>query len=130
MTPIGRHSKGVAESGVGTESRSADEHFLLSHVLEKAVCVDQLCVMNLICLELVVRRLVLLKEAHSNNPSHPNFEGAEHWLGLGERRAGVLIPPRVVSSRCLACRRGDRRSEGADEGERREEVGEGAEVRR
>ena len=92
-TPITRHSRWVVESGVGTESRSAHEHFLLSHVIEKACVFDQVNAMNLACLELVMRRLALLEEAHGANPSHPNFEGSEHWLGLGEKRAGALIPP-------------------------------------
>ena len=92
-TPIMRHSKWTAESGVGGESRSAHEHFLLSHIIEKACVYDQLNIMNCSCIELVVRRMILLEEAHSINAQHPNFEGAEHWLGLGERRAGVLIPP-------------------------------------
>ena len=46
-------------------------------------------------MELVLRRMVLLEEAHSVNAGQPNFDGAEHWLGLGERRGGVLIPPEL-----------------------------------
>ena len=95
-TPVARHSKWVSESGIGAESRSAHEHHFLSHTLEKMVTVDQLCAKNLVAAELLVRRLVLLEEAHSTNPVHPSFEGAEHWLGLGERKAGVLVPPALA----------------------------------
>ena len=89
------HSKWVSESGVGADSRSAHEHSILSHILEKAVVIDWLNVVSLVCLEIVGRRLILLEEAHAMDPSQPSFEGWEHWLGLGERRAGILIPPEL-----------------------------------
>ena len=104
-TPLHRHGKWVAESGVGADSRSAHEHSILSHVVEKAITIDQLNVVNLVSLEIVVRRLILLEEAHSVDPGAPSFEGWEHWLGLGERRAGVLIPPEL--SRHVARKVGD-----------------------
>ena len=104
-TPLLRHSRWVSESGVGADSRSGHEHSILSHILEKAVCIDQLNVVNLVSLEIVVRRLVLLEEAHSIDPGQPSFEGWEHWLGLGERRAGILVPPEL--SRHVARKVGD-----------------------
>ena len=104
-TPLLRHGKWVAESGVGADSRSAHEHSILSHVLEKSMVVDQLNVVNLVSMEIIGRRLILLEEAHSVDPGQPSFEGWEHWLGLGERRAGVLIPPEL--SRFVAKRVGD-----------------------
>ena len=61
-TPLLRHSRWVSESGVGADSRSGHEHSILSHVLEKAVCIDQLNVVNLVSLEIVVRRLGWLEE--------------------------------------------------------------------
>ena len=39
------------------------------------------------------------------DPGQPSFEGWEHWLGLGERRAGILIPPEL--SRHVAKKVGD-----------------------
>jgi hypothetical protein len=104
-TPLLRHGKWVAESGVGADSRSAHEHSILSHVLEKSMVVDQLNVVNLVSMEIIGRRLILLEEAHSVDPGQPSFEGWEHWLGLGERRAGVLIP--LELSRFVAKRVGD-----------------------
>ena len=79
-TPLSRHGKWVTESGVGADSRSSHEHSILSHVLEKAITVDQLNVVNLVALEIVVRRLILLEEAHSVDAGAPSFEGWEHWL--------------------------------------------------
>ena len=104
-TPLQRHGKWIAESGVGADSRSGHEHSILSHILEKTICVDQLNVVNLVGMEIVVRRLILLEEAHSVDPGQPSFEGWEHWLGLGERRAGILIPPEL--SRHVARKVGD-----------------------
>ena len=95
MTPRMRHSKWVSESGVGSDSHSAHEHSVLSHALEKAVVIDRLNVVKLFCLEIFGRRLILLEEAHAMDPGQPSFEGWEHWLGLGERRAGILIPPEL-----------------------------------
>ena len=71
-TPLMRHSKWVLESGVGTDSRSAHEHSILSHILEKAVVIDQLNVANLVCLEIFSRRLILLEQAHAIDPGHPH----------------------------------------------------------
>ena len=93
--PLMRHSKWVSESGVRADSRSAHDHSILSHILENAVVIDQLNVVNLVCLEIVRKRLILLEEAHPIDPGQPSFEGWEHWLGLGERRAGILIPPEL-----------------------------------
>ena len=68
-----RHSKWVSESGVGADSRSAHEHSILSHVLEKAVLLDQRNLVNLVSLEIVGRRLVLLEDAHSLDAGQPSF---------------------------------------------------------
>ena len=67
--------------------------------------IDQLNVVNLVCLEIVSRRLIFLEEAHAMDPGQPSFEGWERWLGLGERRAGILLPPEL--SRHVAKRVGD-----------------------
>ena len=104
-TPLTRHGRWIAESGVGADSRSGHEHSILSHILEKAIVVDQLNVVNLVAMEIVGRRIIFLEEAHSVDAGAPSFEGWEHWLGLGERRAGILIPPEL--SRFVAKRVGD-----------------------
>ena len=54
--------------------------------------IDQLNVVNSVCLEIVGMRLILLVEAYAIDPGQPSFEGWEHWLGLAERRAGILVP--------------------------------------
>ena len=35
----------------------------------------------------------LMEDAVAANPSDPSFEGAEHYMGTGERRGGALIAP-------------------------------------
>ena len=74
---------------------------------------------NLVSLEIVGRRLILLEEAHSLDPGSPSFEGWEHWLGLGERRAGILIPPEL--SRFVAKRVGDEAAVAKERRKAREE---------
>ena len=91
--PLARHSRWTAESGVSMTDRSRYEHEILSRILETAVTYDCLNVTNLACLEIAGRRLQLLEESHLEDPLHPSFEGARHFVGTGERRGGALIAP-------------------------------------
>ena len=34
-----------------------------------------------------------MEEAVSESPSDPSFEGAEHFLGIQEKRGGALVAP-------------------------------------
>ena len=53
------------------------------------------------------------------DPGQPSFEGWEHWAGLGERRAGILIPPEL--SRHVAKKVGDERLVAKERRKAREE---------
>ena len=46
-------------------------------------------------MELLLRRLQLIEEAHALSPSAPSYEGSEHWMGTGRRRGAVLVDPRL-----------------------------------
>ena len=96
MTPIARHQRWVAESGVSIADRSIHEHEVISQVIETACTVDQLNVPSLLSFEHLVRRLQLIEEAHVLSPTSPSYEGSEHWLGTGRRRGGVLINPSLA----------------------------------
>ena len=91
LTPLARHSRWVAESGVAASDRSIYEHEVISHCVELASTVDQINIGSLACFEQLIRRLQLIEEAHVMSPANPSYDGAEHWLGNGRRKAGVLV---------------------------------------
>ena len=82
----GQYQRGVSSSGISQTDRSTREHAVLSEVLEKAMCIDQLDVMNLCALELCIRRLHLIAEGHRVKPTQPNYQGSECWMGARARR--------------------------------------------
>ena len=94
-TPMSRHHKWVSEGGLAVGDRSVYEHEIISEALELMCCNDQLQVCNLVSAELLIRRLQLIEEAHFASPTLPSYEGAEHWMGTGRRRAGVLVNPQL-----------------------------------
>ena len=95
--PVARHSRWAAESGVPASDRSRYEHEILSRAFELGVCYDGLNPTNLACFELLARRLQLLEESHLEDPLHPTFQGARHFMGTGERRGGALVAPSLQS---------------------------------
>ena len=90
-----RHQRWVSSSGISQTDRSIYEHAVLSEVLEKALCIGQLDVSNLCSLELCVRRLQLIEEAHRVNPTQPNYQGSEYWMGSRSRKGGILVAPHL-----------------------------------
>ena len=76
----------MSSSGISPTDRSIYEHVVLSEVLEKALCIDQLDVSNLCSLGLCVRLLQLTEEAHRVKPTQPNYQGSEHWMGSRSRK--------------------------------------------
>jgi len=93
LTPVGRHQKWAHESGIAATDRSIHEHELLSSVIELAATVDQLNLSSLASFEMLVRRIQFIEEAHVISPQAPVYEAAEHWLGTGRKKGGVLISP-------------------------------------
>ena len=93
VTPVGRHQKWAHESGVAATDRSIHEHELLSSVIELAATVDQLNLASLASFEMLIRRIQFIEEAHVISPQAPMYEAAEHWLGTGRKKGGVLISP-------------------------------------
>ena len=67
---------------------SAHELELLVIFVELGGSVDQLQLTNLICFELIARRIQLILDANSGS-GPPVWEGAEHFLGLGRRAKGI-----------------------------------------
>jgi len=91
--PMARHHRWVAEARIPSTDRSVYEHEVLSRFIELALCYDGLAIDNLASAELLVRRLQLIEHSHIDDPSSPNWEGARHFMGTGERRGGALVAP-------------------------------------
>ena len=73
---------------MGDNDRSAHELEVLLNALELGGCVDQLNLSNLACMELLIRRVQLILDAHAT-PGSTSWEGAEHFLGLGKKAKGI-----------------------------------------
>jgi hypothetical protein len=71
------HLQWLKNSGVAQKTSVAHEHKTLVEVIRLAVCRDQLNPLNLMSMELVVRRLVQLEIAVSRSPSAPEFAGLD-----------------------------------------------------
>ena len=52
--------------------------------------------LSLSAFELLIRRLQFIEEAHLLTPGAPAYEAAEHWLGSGRKKGGVLINPQLA----------------------------------
>jgi hypothetical protein len=86
-----QHLGWVQKSKIPDGDRAIFEDEILSQAIDLAVMYDGLCISNLACFELLIRRKQLLAEAHVHNPGAPNYEGADHWLGMGCRPGGAIV---------------------------------------
>eukprot|EP00971_Amphidinium_carterae_P157507 3122585-Amphidinium_carterae.2 len=71
------HLQWLQHSGVNEHSAVSHIHGLLCEVLRQAVSVDQINPMNLLSMEIVVRRLVQDEVAVARNPRHPDYGGLD-----------------------------------------------------
>ena len=74
-------------------------------ILDTTITYDCLAVPNLARFELLVRRKQLIAEAHLHNPSAPNYEGSDCYLGSKYKRRGAVVVPALtdyVSKRLCA----------------------------
>ena len=90
---VARHHRWKTDSGVRSNLPAVYEHEVISSVLDIAVITDRLNVKNLVSFELLLRRLQLQESAITESPENPSYEGARHFMGIGERRGGALIAP-------------------------------------
>jgi hypothetical protein len=86
-----QHLGWVQKSKIPDGDRAIFEDEILSQAIDLAVMYDGLCISNLACFELLIRRKQLLAEAHIHNPGAPNYEGADHWMGMGSRPGGAIV---------------------------------------
>ena len=71
------HLQWLQHSGVNPKSSIAYEHKCIIECLRLAICKDQLDPTNLMCLELLTRRVIQLEVAVSRSPTSPEFQGLD-----------------------------------------------------
>ncbi|CAK0825870.1 unnamed protein product [Prorocentrum cordatum] len=68
-------------SGVFSGGAQCHEHRSLLEIARRAICMDQLNVKNLHCMEALVTRVIQIEMAVQRNPRHPDFSGLEDAVG-------------------------------------------------
>ena len=81
MTPTSFHEFWVRSADIPRGDRSVYEHECLSRIFESMVCVDQLNCSGLQSMELVVRRMQVIREAHRVSPNAPDYSSADYFMG-------------------------------------------------
>ena len=81
MTPTSYHEFWIRTADIPKGDRSVYEHECLSRIFESMICVDQLNPSGLQSVELVVRRMQVIREAHRISPSAPDYSAADHFMG-------------------------------------------------
>lgn len=88
---FGQHLAWVQQSKIPEGSRAIYEDQVLAQILDTAISFDCLQVSNLASFELLVRRRQLLAEAQSYDPTSPNFQGADYWLGSRYKHGNAIV---------------------------------------
>eukprot|EP00929_Paragymnodinium_shiwhaense_P059230 TRINITY_DN29661_c0_g1_i1.p1 TRINITY_DN29661_c0_g1~~TRINITY_DN29661_c0_g1_i1.p1 ORF type:complete len:411 (+),score=49.95 TRINITY_DN29661_c0_g1_i1:455-1687(+) len=89
------HDLWVRNGGIPGSDRSVYKHECLSRILEAAVMVDQLNAPALLSMELLVRRMALIKEAHRVSPAAPDYSMSDQFMGWAGRRGGAGVSPEL-----------------------------------
>ena len=98
-TYLTSHTDWVKNSGVRSGDRAIHEHRVLSKALELAVSYDQLSVINLACLEVLVKRRMLIESAYEGSPEAPKWEGSEHFMGYRDSDSGAFVDQQALKHR-------------------------------
>eukprot|EP00929_Paragymnodinium_shiwhaense_P049714 TRINITY_DN25052_c0_g3_i1.p1 TRINITY_DN25052_c0_g3~~TRINITY_DN25052_c0_g3_i1.p1 ORF type:complete len:415 (-),score=26.63 TRINITY_DN25052_c0_g3_i1:260-1504(-) len=89
------HELWVRNGNIPGSDRSVYEHECLSRILDAAVLVDQLNAPSLLSMELIVRRMALIKEAHRVSPSAPDYSMSDQFMGWTGRRGAAGVNPEL-----------------------------------
>ncbi|CAK0809347.1 unnamed protein product, partial [Prorocentrum cordatum] len=83
-------------SGVFSGGAQCHEHRSLLEIARRAICMDQLNVKNLHCMEALARRVIQIEMAVQRNPRHPDFSGLEDAVGGPTGASGSAAAPRYT----------------------------------
>jgi len=90
FTPTTFHEHWCRVGDIPRGDRSVYEHEVLSRVLESCITIDQLNVPALQGVELIARRLQVIREAHRLSPGQPDYSAADHIMGWKYKRAAQI----------------------------------------
>ena len=90
FTPTTYHEHWVRIGEIPRGDRSVYEHECLSRILEALITVDQVNCPALQGIELVSRRLQVIREAHRASPSQPDYSAADHIMGWKFKRSAQI----------------------------------------
>ena len=91
FTPGTFHEHWLRTNDIPRGDRSIYEHEVLSRILESAIVVDQLNAPSLQSIELMCRRLQVIREAHRISPTQPDYSSADLFMGWKYRKSGQGI---------------------------------------
>lgn len=90
FTPTTFHEHWLRVGEIPKGDRSIYEHECLSRILEAFVTIDQVNAPALQGLELICRRMQVIREAHRISPSAPDYSAADHFMGWRYRKASQV----------------------------------------
>ena len=90
FTPTTYHEHWLRVGEIPRGDRSIYEHECLSRILEAFVTIDQVNAPSLQGLELICRRMQVIREAHRIAPSAPDYSAADHFMGWKYRKASQV----------------------------------------
>ena len=97
FTPVTFHEHWIRSSEIPRGDRSTYEHEVLSRVLESLACVDQLNLPALQGVELICRRLQVIREAHRISPGARDYSAADHFMGWKYRKSGSGVDSELAA---------------------------------
>ncbi|CAK0874268.1 unnamed protein product [Prorocentrum cordatum] len=83
-------------SGVFAGEAQNHEHRVLLEIIRRAICLDQLNVKNLHCMEAAVRRAMQIEMVVARHPRHPDFSGLEDIISGPTQSSGSASVPKYL----------------------------------
>jgi len=103
-TPTNRHARFVSDGGLSTRNPDIILHNILLHAVERAICYDQLDIVNLASFEEIFRGIQLIESAHRGKfintvtrGAYDVWDDAHIFAGHSGSRGHLLIDPRLES---------------------------------
>ena len=90
---VAQHDKWAAHSGVAAKSPIVYEHQTICRALQYGVTWDRLNLRGMAWAEYLLRRKQLQEDVVAENPTAPNFEGSQHYMGVDDRPGSVPMAP-------------------------------------
>ena len=97
QTPTTFHEYWLRSSEIPKGDRSVYEHECLCRVLASMLTIDQLNTPALQSAELLIRRMMVIREAHKVSPASPDYGSADIRMGWQYRRSAQGVVSEMAS---------------------------------